>query len=144
MWATLTAAITDPKRRRPGGGANATRSSYWAHGSRAIRRSSAPCWTRSNTACALRSRPRWSLRSTPPFLILPRWIPMSTPDVQFSLAVHNPNGRELTFAEAIREAIAEEMRRDPRVFVIGEDVAVAGTVFKVLLGMVDEIGRAHV
>ena len=40
---------------------------------------------------------------------------------QFSLAVHNPRGRELTFAEAIREAIAEEMHRDPRVFIIGED-----------------------
>ncbi len=69
---------------------------------------------------------------------------MSTPDVQFSLAVQNANGRELTFAEAIREAIAEEMRRDPRVFVIGEDVAEAGTVFKVLLGLVDEFGPERI
>ena len=69
---------------------------------------------------------------------------MSTPDVQFSLAVQNANGRELTFAEALREAIAEEMRRDPRVFVIGEDVAEAGTVFKVLLGLVDEFGPERI
>ena len=34
--------------------------------------------------------------------------------------------RELTYGEAVREAIAEEMRRDPRVFLIGEDVAEAG------------------
>jgi acetoin:2,6-dichlorophenolindophenol oxidoreductase subunit beta len=53
-------------------------------------------------------------------------------------------GRELTFGQAIREALAEEMRRDPRVFIIGEDVAEAGTVFKVLSGLVDEFGRERV
>jgi pyruvate dehydrogenase E1 component beta subunit len=52
--------------------------------------------------------------------------------------------RELTFAEAINEALAEEMRRDPRVFVVGEDVAEAGTPFKVLLGLVDEFGKDRV
>ena len=43
-------------------------------------------------------------------------------------------------AQAIREALAEEMRRDPRVFIMGEDVAEAGTPFKVLSGLVDEFG----
>ena len=62
---------------------------------------------------------------------------MSTPEVQ-------PNGRIITFAEAIREAIAEEMRRDKLVFVIGEDVAEAGTVFKVLVGLVEEFGPQRV
>jgi acetoin:2,6-dichlorophenolindophenol oxidoreductase subunit beta len=52
--------------------------------------------------------------------------------------------REITFAQAIREALAEEMRRDNRVFIIGEDVAEAGTVFKVLTGMVDEFGPQRV
>ena len=52
--------------------------------------------------------------------------------------------RELTFAEAIREALAEEMRRDTRVFILGEDVAEAGTPFKVLSGLVDEFGKDHV
>jgi len=42
--------------------------------------------------------------------------------------------REITFAEAIREALAEEMRRDSRVYILGEDVAEAGTPFKVLVG----------
>src|SRR4029078_10204917 len=56
-----------------------------------------------------------------------------------------PNGpgaalRQLTYGEAVREAIAEEMRRDPTVFVIGEDVAEAGHPFKVLLGLVQEFG----
>ena len=52
--------------------------------------------------------------------------------------------REITFAEAVREALAEEMRRDPRVFIIGEDVAEAGTPFKVLSGLVEEFGKDRV
>ena len=54
------------------------------------------------------------------------------------------NGREITFAQAIKEALAEEMRSDPRVFIIGEDVAEAGTVFKVLSGLVTEFGPERV
>jgi acetoin:2,6-dichlorophenolindophenol oxidoreductase subunit beta len=52
--------------------------------------------------------------------------------------------RELTFGEAIREALAEEMRRDSRVCIIGEDVAEAGTPFKVLSGLVEEFGKDRV
>ena len=52
--------------------------------------------------------------------------------------------RELTFAQAIREALAEEMRRDPSVCVMGEDVAEAGTPFKVLSGLVQEFGTERV
>ncbi len=52
--------------------------------------------------------------------------------------------RELTFAQAVREALAEEMRRDPSVVLIGEDVAEAGTPFKVLSGLVEEFGPDRV
>src|SRR3989454_225291 len=52
--------------------------------------------------------------------------------------------REITFGQAINEALAEEMRRDPRVFIIGEDVAEAGTPFKVLSGLVKEFGTERV
>jgi pyruvate dehydrogenase E1 component beta subunit len=52
--------------------------------------------------------------------------------------------RELTFGEAIREAIAEEMTRDSRVCLLGEDVAEAGTTFKVLKGLVEQFGRDRV
>jgi len=69
---------------------------------------------------------------------------MSMREAQFSVSVRNANGREITFADAVREAISEEMRRDPRVFVIGEDVAEAGTPFKVLKGMVDEFGPERI
>src|SRR6202171_6109659 len=52
--------------------------------------------------------------------------------------------RELTFAQAIREALAEEMRRDSLVCIFGEDVAEAGTPFKVLSGLVEEFGSERV
>jgi pyruvate dehydrogenase E1 component beta subunit len=52
--------------------------------------------------------------------------------------------RELTLAQAVAEAFQEEMRRDPTIFVIGEDVAEAGTPFKVLAGLVDEFGTERV
>jgi acetoin:2,6-dichlorophenolindophenol oxidoreductase subunit beta len=52
--------------------------------------------------------------------------------------------REMTFAEAIREALAEEMRRDPLVCILGEDVAEAGTPFKVLSGLAEEFGTERV
>src|SRR6202795_5095923 len=52
--------------------------------------------------------------------------------------------RELTLGEAVREALAEEMRRDPKVFILGEDVAEAGTAFKVLSGLVKEFGPERV
>src|SRR2546421_4405086 len=52
--------------------------------------------------------------------------------------------RDLTLAEAVNEAFREELRRDPTVFVIGEDVAEAGTPFKVLSGLVEEFGTERV
>jgi acetoin:2,6-dichlorophenolindophenol oxidoreductase subunit beta len=52
--------------------------------------------------------------------------------------------REITFAQAVREALAEEMRRDSRVCIFGEDVAEAGTPFKVLSGLVEEFGSERV
>src|SRR5512135_573053 len=56
----------------------------------------------------------------------------------------NETDRELTFGEAIKEALAEELRRDPRVFMIGEDIAEAGTTFKVLNGLVEEFGPKRI
>src|SRR5487761_1234402 len=64
---------------------------------------------------------------------------MSTPE-----PTSDAESRELTMAQAIREAIAEEMRRDETVFVMGEDVAEAGTPFKVLSGLVEEFGTDRV
>jgi acetoin:2,6-dichlorophenolindophenol oxidoreductase subunit beta len=52
--------------------------------------------------------------------------------------------REITLSQAVNEAIAEEMRRDPTVFLLGEDVAEAGTPFKVLKGLVEEFGPERI
>src|SRR5881396_3078302 len=60
------------------------------------------------------------------------------------MSMSESNGRELTFGDAIKEALAEELRRDPRVFMLGEDIAEAGTTFKVLVGLVDEFGKERV
>jgi pyruvate/2-oxoglutarate/acetoin dehydrogenase E1 component len=68
---------------------------------------------------------------------------MSTPKVEAAGGTRAAM-RELTYGQAIREALAEEMRRDPRVFIMGEDVAEAGTVFRVLAGMVEEFGPQRV
>lgn len=52
--------------------------------------------------------------------------------------------RELSYAEAIREALRQEMQRDERVFIIGEDVGVYGGAFGVTLGLVEEFGEERV
>jgi len=52
--------------------------------------------------------------------------------------------RELSMVEALREALAEEMRRDPAVIVMGEDVGVLGGVYKVTDGLLKEFGPERV
>jgi 2-oxoisovalerate dehydrogenase E1 component beta subunit len=51
--------------------------------------------------------------------------------------------REISYLEAIREALVEEMRRDPKVFVLGEDVGAYGGAFGVTKGIFDEFGEAR-
>src|SRR5207249_7467006 len=57
-----------------------------------------------------------------------------------------PATREMTYAEALNEGLREEMRRDPTVFVFGEDVAVwgGGGIFGVTKGLVEEFGPERV
>ncbi len=52
--------------------------------------------------------------------------------------------RSITLSQAVNEAIAEEMRLDSSVFLIGEDVAEAGTPFKITTGLVEEFGTERV
>ncbi len=51
---------------------------------------------------------------------------------------------ELTYRDAVSAAIAQEMRRDPNVVFLGEDVAAAGGVFKTTVGLLDEFGPVRV
>src|SRR5437762_11892220 len=52
--------------------------------------------------------------------------------------------KELQFREALREAMSEEMRRDERVFLMGEEVAEYNGAYKVSQGMLDEFGERRV
>jgi len=52
--------------------------------------------------------------------------------------------RQIAFREAIREAMNEEMRRDDRVFLMGEEVAEYNGAYKVSQGMLDEFGEKRV
>ena len=52
--------------------------------------------------------------------------------------------RNITLSKAVNEALAEEMRRDSTVILMGEDVAEAGTPFKVTSGLVEEFGTTRV
>jgi len=51
---------------------------------------------------------------------------------------------EMTYAEAIRTALAEEMRRDPTVFLMGEDIGIYGGAFAVTRGLIDEFGEERI
>ena len=52
--------------------------------------------------------------------------------------------RKISFGEALREALQEEMRRDETVFVLGEDIALHGGDFGVTKGLLDEFGEKRV
>lgn len=51
---------------------------------------------------------------------------------------------EITYAEAIRSALWEEMKQDERVFIIGEDIGVYGGAFGVTTGMLQEFGEKRI
>src|ERR1039457_6747821 len=52
--------------------------------------------------------------------------------------------REVQFREALREALTEEMRRDEKVFLMGEGVAEYNGAYKVSQGLLDEFGARRV
>ena len=52
--------------------------------------------------------------------------------------------REIQFREALREAMSEEMRRDEKIFLMGEEVAEYNGAYKVSQGMLDEFGAERV
>lgn len=51
---------------------------------------------------------------------------------------------QLTYRESVSLAIAQAMRKDPKVFFIGEDVGAAGGVFKATVGLLEEFGKDRV
>lgn len=52
--------------------------------------------------------------------------------------------REITYLQAITEALREELQRDPRVFLLGEDIGTYGGAFKVTKGLLEEFGEERI
>ncbi|PLK25837.1 pyruvate dehydrogenase complex E1 component subunit beta [Novosphingobium sp. TH158] len=72
-------------------------------------------------------------------------VPPPAPQVAVAeTAVAGSNVRTITVREALRDAMAEEMRRDDRVFVMGEEVAQYQGAYKVTQGLLDEFGPKRV
>src|SRR5512137_588235 len=68
-------------------------------------------------------------------------MPPQTPILPPSWSTSMP---EITYLEAIRTALWEEMKRDERVFIIGEDIGRYGGAFGVTHGMLDEFGPQRI
>src|SRR5690242_3735239 len=99
--------------------------------------------SRSSNGCVPRFRQVLHLGSMPHSQIQVRSSKMSMPSTA-ARPSKDQGTRVITLGQAIREALAEEMRRDPHIFILGEDVAEAGTPFKVLSGLVEEFGPSRV
>jgi pyruvate dehydrogenase E1 component beta subunit len=70
--------------------------------------------------------------------------PAPKPAVQAQIAAHGGPTRKQTVREALRDAMAEEMRADESVFVMGEEVALYQGAYKVTQGLLDEFGDTRV
>ncbi|TVS07981.1 MAG: pyruvate dehydrogenase complex E1 component subunit beta [Phycisphaerales bacterium] len=70
--------------------------------------------------------------------------PIELPEIDFDHAPSREGNREIQFREALREAMSEEMRRDKRVFLMGEEVAEYNGAYKVSQGMLDEFGAERI
>lgn len=72
-------------------------------------------------------------------------LPAVSAPFKSAKAIEPPRGtRELTYLEAIKEAMAQEMERDERVFVLGEDVGLIGGTFGVTRGLFQRFGKDRV
>src|SRR5690349_2307172 len=64
--------------------------------------------------------------------------------LSFSNVVNSLAVPQLTYLEAIRQGIWEEMERDPTVFCLGEDIGIYGGAFKITDGFIDSFGPERV
>src|SRR2546422_4516783 len=133
--ATSIANTTALSKRSSTGRPSAIRSRFLPPGSRNRTSPIPPSWI----AFTLKSDPRSKQPSS-----LPWQLPIRVQKKWSRTFMPEASQRELTFAQAVREALAEEMRRDASVCIFGEDVAEAGTPFKVLSGLVEEFGTERV
>src|SRR5579871_2584310 len=143
--ATSSAPTIAQKRKKNTGRRSVTPSNCWRTGWLNRAWPTTRHWSRLTRRCRPKSKRESNSPSTHRSRTRTRWIKMSTHSSATAVDQNaNAGLREVTLGQAIREALAEEMRRDPRVFIMGEDVAEAGTAFKVLTGLVEEFGPERV
>ena len=118
----LASPMPDPARRREG---------VFAERWRAARRRAAP-WS------------RWTARAEE--AATSAWQPLTSgpPDASEPRARPRPTRVEMTYLEAISDALRTEMRRDESVFCLGEDIGAFGGAFKVTDGFAEEFGADRV
>src|SRR4030065_910466 len=75
---------------------------------------------------------------------LPRRVPKQKRKITCCTLLTRDPMRRLSMMEAIREALIQEMRADPRVIILGEDVGVFGGAFHVTHGLLEEFGPGRV
>jgi len=68
----------------------------------------------------------------------------ATPKPDFSTQPSREGDRVIQFREALREAMSEEMRKDERIFLMGEEVAQYSGAYKVSQGMLEEFGEKRI
>src|ERR1043165_7428271 len=75
---------------------------------------------------------------------MPTVLTPSTPPTAPAETAGDSGKREITFREALREAMSQEMRRDKRIFLLGEEVAQYQGAYKVSQGMLEEFGPKRI
>jgi pyruvate/2-oxoglutarate/acetoin dehydrogenase E1 component len=70
--------------------------------------------------------------------------PSNLPSQESAGTSSEPTLQEMTYAEAIRAALREEMLKDPRMFLMGEDIGIYGGAFGVTRGLFEEFGEERV
>src|SRR6185436_18642163 len=101
----------------------------------------------SSARCAPRSRPRWTRARNAPRS--PRFPPsrtsrpMST-HLEATSAPADAAIVELSYREAVRDALEHELRDDPTVLLMGEDVGAAGGVYKTSDGLIENFGADRI
>jgi len=83
--------------------------------------------------------PKAKASEAQPAVAQPPAAPLADPDIAADTPMHT-----ITVREALREAMAEEMRRDPNVFLMGEEVGQYQGAYKISQGLLDEFGPKRV
>ncbi len=98
---------------------------------------------RTTTTAQIKKQETKTAEPVTPVIEAPK--PLATPKAVSDPAISAETGvQSVTLREALRDAMAEEMRRDPRVFVMGEEVAEYQGAYKVTQGLLAEFGEARI